>query len=584
MTTSIVNADSLLALDIGEVNTRAALFDIVDGRYRFLASGMAPTTINAPFHDASEGIRAALDQLQAITGRRLVGADERLIVPESVDGAGVDTLAVTLSAGPPLKAVVVGLLEDVSMESACRLASTTYTQIVERISLNDRRKPEARLDTILRARPDLILAVGGTEGGASNSVLKLLESVGLASFLLPPENRPELLYAGNVELQGEVKRSLERITALHFAPNVRPALEVEQLEPAQVSLADLFRRIRSRQMPGVQALDELAHGGLASTAQGFGRIIRFLSKIYTNTKGVLGVDVGASATSLAAAFEGELTLGVYPQFGLGSGLAEWLESMPLSEITRWLPADVPDDVARDYLYTKAAYPASIPTTIEDLYFEEALARQAIAAAVRRTIGSFPSRVLRYGANLLPWFEPVVASGSVLTHAPSHAHSLMMLLDGLQPTGVTTVVLDQYHLSGSLGAAAATNPVLAVQVLESSTFLNLGTVVTPITNARPGTPVLRVRITAEDGAETSVDVKSGALEMLPLPVGQPARLHLQPLHRADVGMGGPGRGGGLRVVGGALGVVVDARGRPLKLPSDAGRRHELLKKWLWTLGG
>ena len=36
--------------------------------------------------------------------------------------------------------------------------------------------------------------------------------------------------------------------------------------------------------------------------------------------------------------------------------------------------------------------------------------------------------------------------------------------------------------------------------------------------------------------------------------------------------------------GALGVVIDARGRPLQLPSDAVRRRELFKKWLWTLGG
>ena len=39
-----------------------------------------------------------------------------------------------------------------------------------------------------------------------------------------------------------------------------------------------------------------------------------------------------------------------------------------------------------------------------------------------------------------------------------------------------------------------------------------------------------------------------------------------------------------VSGGALGVVFDGRGRPLTLPADGGRRRELIKKWLWTLGG
>jgi hypothetical protein len=115
-------------------------------------------------------------------------------------------------------------------------------------------------------------------------------------------------------------------------------------------------------------------------------------------------------------------------------------------------------------------------------------------------------------------------------------------------------------------------------------LNLATVITPVGNARPGTPILRVRMAVEGGGETGVDVKAGTLEVLPLPAGQPAKLTLQPLHRSDVGMGSAGRGGSLRIVGGALGVIVDARGRPLSLPNDPARRIELLKKWLWTLGG
>ena len=92
------------------------------------------------------------------------------------------------------------------------------------------------------------------------------------------------------------------------------------------------------------------------------------------------------------------------------------------------------------------------------------------------------------------------------------------------------------------------------------------------------------MTYDDGHETRVDVKQGSLEVLPLPIGQTARVHLQPLHRFDVGMGAPGRSGKLNVHGGALGLVIDARGRPLVLPDDAERRYELFKKWLWTLGG
>jgi hypothetical protein len=160
----------------------------------------------------------------------------------------------------------------------------------------------------------------------------------------------------------------------------------------------------------------------------------------------------------------------------------------------------------------------------------------------------------------------------------------MLLDGIQPTGVTTLVLDQNNLSPALGAAATINPMLTVQVLESTgTFLNLGTVISPVGNARPGTPVMQARLVYDDESEIKVDIKQGTIELLSLPTGQVARLHVQPLQRFDIGMGGPGRGGSLRVIGGALGVVIDARGRPLRLPEDDARRFEILKKWQWVLG-
>jgi len=200
MNTSVLVADSLLAVDVGEISTRAMLFDVVNGQYRFLAVGNAPTTAAAPYSDVGEGIRLAIDRLQEVTGRHLVGADDRIIMPSQADGSGVDTIAATLSAGPPIKVVAVGLLDDVSLESAQSLAATTYARVVANLSLNDGRKPEARVDTILRVRPDVIIVAGGTDGGASQSVLSLVESVGQACLVFPEGQRPDVLYAGNQSL------------------------------------------------------------------------------------------------------------------------------------------------------------------------------------------------------------------------------------------------------------------------------------------------------------------------------------------------------------------------------------------------
>lgn len=574
---------SLLAIDVGEIHTRAVLFDVVEGRYRFLAIGSAPTSVSAPYYHVGEGIRQAVNQLEEITGRKLIGIDERLIMPERTDSAGVDTFAATMSAGRPLKVLAVGLLEDVSLESIRQLVSTTYAEVIETISLNDRRKPEERLDAILAARPDLIIVAGGTDEGASSSVLRLVEAVGLACTMLPKEARPEVLYAGNSKLTEEVRSRLKAVADLHIAPNLQPTLEVRQIAPSQAGIAEVYRSVRIRQTQGVTELDSWAGKRLSPTASSFGRVIQFLSKVYEPAKGVLGVDLGASATTAAAAFDGHLALGVYPQYGLGRGLPGLLKQVSLKQIAGWLPIEVSEEYLLDYIYNKSIHPGSLPVTPDDLAIELALARQAMRSAVARLAPGLPKESNRPANGGLPMFEPILAAGSALTQAPSYGHSLLTLLDALQPAGVTTVVLDQSNLTAPLGAVAGQNPVLVVQVLESSAFLSLATVISPVSYARPGTPILRLRVTFESGDETSFEIKQGTLEALPLPMGQSARIRLQPLHRADVGMGGPGRAGSVRVVGGALGVVIDARGRPLRVPADLGRRRDLYKKWFWTLG-
>ena len=76
---------------------------------------------------------------------------------------------------------------------------------------------------------------------------------------------------------------------------------------------------------------------------------------------------------------------------------------------------------------------------------------------------------------------------------------------------------------------------------------------------------------------------GNLQVLPLESGQTGRLVLRPLRRADVGLG-PGRAGELDVNGSSLGIVIDARGRPLNLPDDGNQRRALLKKWQAAVEG
>ncbi len=584
MPSSLVESDSLLAIDVGAANTRAVLFDVVEDQYRFVASGHAPSTAEAPFKDVSEGARNAIANLQTIIGRNLLDGHRSLITPSQSDGSGVDTFVVTLSAGPTIKAVIVGLLADVSLESARRLTETIYARIVDTIGLNDHRKPEQQIDSLLRVRPDIVVITGGTDGGASRSIQKMLEPVGLASFLMPVDKRPAVLFAGNQKMEQEIKTLVGSLaSSLHFSPNVRPSLETEDLDPAARELARLFVNVRKKQINGVDVLDIWSNGHILPTGYAVGRMMRFLSKVYGSSKGILSVDIGASAAVVAAGFKGKSTLGVYPQFGLGENLAGLLNYTSLEEILRWSPLDITNGVLRDYLYQKSLYPSAIPATKEDQAIAQSVSRQALYLAMQTARRDFPRSASTLRAGLLPLFEPILAGGGALSDSTRPGDGLLLLLDALQPSGVSTVILDQNNLLPLLGAAAAQNSLLPVQVLESGAFLSIGTVVAPVVSTHYGTPILRAKLSYENGTEARADVKFGSLEILQLQSGEVGKLNLQPMHGADVGFG-PGRAGTISVSGGVLGVVFDGRGRPLELPSDAVRRRELIKKWRWTLGG
>ncbi|HOG79316.1 MAG TPA: glutamate mutase L [Anaerolineaceae bacterium] len=575
MTTSLVDAESVLAVDLGSVLTRVLLFDTVDGQYRFIASGVAPSTAGAPYSDIGEGINQALYQLQEVTGRVLVDPEGRLIMPAQPDGSGLDRLTIVFSAGPELRVVTVGLLEDVSLESANRLVEMTYGQVVEQIGINDRRRPEVQVDAILQARPDLVLLAGGADRGATRSVAKMVELITLALQTTLPEQRPDILYAGNQVLAKRLKEVLSKLTTVHLAPNIRPSIDLEELEPASEVLAQVIGKVRSSQVGGLEGLGKISTTPLIPAAQAFGRMIGYLSKIYDPQKGVLGVDLGQTYSTIAAGVGGQTALRTFP-LGMGAGIQSTLADLNIEDVSRWLPVPIGDDVLRDYLWQRSLRPGMVPVTVEALAMEQAAARHILTLMMQGLQTRWP--------DLHNAFEPILAAGSVLSQWSSPGQSLLTILDGLQPVGITTVLLDAYGLLGSLGSISSHNALMPVQVLESNAFINLGTVICPLSEGRYGTPLLKVRIEYESGEETQLEVRQGMLTALPIRNGQTARIHFSPLRRVVIDPNRKDRIRSFKVVGGLCGAVIDTRGRPLVLPRDAARRRDMIRKWQTALGG
>jgi hypothetical protein len=264
--------------------------------------------------------------------------------------------------------------------------------------------------------------------------------------------------------------------------------------------------------------------------------------------------------------------------GMGANIGSILQRAPVEQVTRWLPVDISSDQVQHLVMNKELRPWTVPQTEEELFIEQAVAREVISSALAEARGGWPFWE-RWNS---PMLNEIVGSGSVLCQAPTPGHAALMLLDTVQPAFWTSrLVLDKTGAMPALGALATVQPRAAAQMLEQDGLLELGSVVSPVGVARYGDKVLSFKVRSALGAYEG-DVYFGSLERILLPPGVKATLELRPTRRFDLGIG-PGKGIRMEAWGGAVGIIVDARGRPLTWPEKEEARQETVRRWLQELG-
>lgn len=562
---------SILAVDCGSVFSRAILVERVEGTYRLVACGEALTQA-ATGEEVLAGVRRAIQRVAEVTGRALLSERGFPIVPERADGSGVDALVATLSAPPPLRVWLVGLVEEQSLASGMRACQAPYATVCDVLSLVD----PAVLDDVggltarlQRLRPDVVFLVGGTEEGAEGPIRRGVEALSLAALALSEEARPVLLYGGNSRLRQTVEEIAGPAYRVLAVENVRPSAERERLVPAQNALEGLYLEKASHWDPSLDLLRSWSEHPLQTTARALGHTVRYLG--LQAGMDVLAVDLGACTTTVAAQRGQAFTLRSLPGLGMGAWGSGGPKPSP-ERLALWLPEAIAPEEVLEVAATLGAHPCTMGQVGRELLVEQALARECIAQALERA-------GLRPG---LPW-DLVVGCGGFLGHLPRPSQAALILLDALQPVGVTVLAVDATFLGPALGAVASVEPLAAAQVLEQDAFLKLGTAVCLEGRGREGDLALRVRVRYENGDTLGVEVRAGTLEVIPLALGERAELELRPGRGFNLGPAHRGRTTRVYADGGVLGVVVDARGRPLSLPAEPEARRQKVQEWHWALG-
>ena len=587
--------NSILATDCGSTTTKAILIERRGDEYRLVVRGEAPTTVEAPVEDVTKGVINAITEVEELTGRRILRNGE--IIKPQRGNEGVDIYISTSSAGGGLQMMVAGVIRSLTAESAERAALGAGAIVMDVIASNDGRLPHEKIERIRRLRPDMILLSGGVDGGTISHVVELAEIIAAADpkprlgtgYKLP------VIYAGNKDARGEIKRVLGDKVALEIVDNIRPVMERENLTPARMKIQELFLEHVMAHAPGYDKLISWTDAPIMPTPAAVGYIMQTIAQ----RRGIqiLGVDIGGATTDVFSVFQGVFNRTVSANLGMSYSISNVLVEAGVDNVMRWVPFELDERDLRNRIKNKMIRPTTIPQTLEELMVEQALAREALRLAFEqhkklavtlrgvhqeRTISDAFAQT-ETGQTLVDMMglNLIVGSGGVLSHAPRRSQAAMMMIDAFQPEGVTHLAVDSIFMMPHLGVLAQVNEEAAIQVFERDCLVHLGTCIAPVGITNEGKPCLRIRFKLPDGREVDDEVRFGEMRLYPLGVGERVKVHLKPRRGFDVGAG-KGDEMEVEVEGGVVGLIIDARGRPLQFERNTPNRVEKLLSWIRAL--
>jgi uncharacterized protein (TIGR01319 family) len=582
----------ILATDCGSTTTKAILIQRVGDEYRQTFRGEAPTTVEEPFADVTVGVANALTEIGELCGRRFIDDDGQVIRP-ATETEGCDIYISTSSAGGGLQMMVAGVVAQMTAASAKRAALGAGAIVMDTIAANDRRKPHEQIQRIRELRPDMVLISGGTDGGNTQQVIQIAE------LIAPAKPRPRfggeyqlpIIFAGNKEAAPRVREIFSSGFDLSVVDNLRPVLEQENLGPARDRIHDVFLEHVMAHAPGYDRLMAWADAPIMPTPGAVGDILQRIAA--RDRLNAVCVDIGGATTDVFSVFDGAFNRTVSANLGMSYSISNVCAEATMAKVLRWVHLDMDERELRNRVKNKMIRPTTIPQTLEALVFEQAVSREALrlayqqhkefATALRgvqqqRTVGDLftqdsGSRSLVDSMRL----DLLVASGGVLSHAPRMEQTAAMLIDAFEPEGFTTLAKDSIFMMPHLGVLASVHPQAAMEVFERDCLVVLGTCVAAKGQGKPGKPCLSWKLTPVAGPTQSGSLAFGEIRLIRLAEGATAEVEAIPERGFDVGAG-PGKPVKRTVRGGTVGVIFDARGRPLELPDDRGACRAAMTAW------
>ena len=450
----------VLLIDFGSTYTKVTAVD-VDGE-SVLGTAQSFTTIET---DINDGLHNALALLEEKTGKL----------------SFAETYACSSAAGG-LRMVTSGLVPELTGEAAKMASLGAGAKVVGIYAFQ---LTEDDLEEIKKAKPDIFLLVGGTDGGNTECIL---HNAGMLASMKPAF---PIVVAGNRTAARECQRILEGCE-VYVCPNVMPKFGVLKIEETQKQIRQIFLD-RIVQAKGLSVAAELLDDIMMPTPSAVLQAMDLLAQGCEGESGIgelVAVDVGGATTDIYSIAD-----------GMPEHMSTVFKGLPEPYSKRTVEGDIGmrysiqgivdavgiDRVAKlsgltqnrvqelvDYLKTHTETVPNGDGELEKLDF--ALASMAIEEAVRRHAGTIEETYtmmgqtfVQEGKNLTKVGQIVVTGGSLIHTKRTEQIAAHALYSPAQPTSLrpkkADVWVDRKYIMAAMGLLSTHYPRTALRIMK-----------------------------------------------------------------------------------------------------------------------
>ncbi len=394
--------------------------------------------------------------------------------------------------------------------------------LVGLVGTHDGRSLVERAEILREASADLVVVLAHSRRDVGG-MIELAEALRFGCAHQRP--LPHILFSGDERVRERIAASCPE-NPIESLPDVRTAAGRE-------ALIARLRAVRRRAQGDVVLRDEALEAAARAIAANASADVALL-------------DVTGGQTSVIHARPDGVVLGIHTRLGVGAAADRVVARAGLDRVRRWIPRAVEAPALLERVFNRARWPDAIPASVLALSLEMALAREAIAHTL--------ADAERAGVPLEgPWSAPLLVLTGRLAELPRAAQSLLVAIDAFGPNGPTLVSRASGDQLVAAGALAARGRVATMPAADPiAIFVSMWPRRSATVRVRDANGVQEERVAR--GSFLLVPTKGAVEIVMPGTTVRPSAADL------------------------ALGVVIDARGRPLALPPRDAERIPTLARW------